>query len=36
MEKVAELHKALLQNDFRECFDAWRAHLEQYITGDGS
>jgi hypothetical protein len=36
MEEVAELHKALLQNDFRGCFDAWKTHMEQYVTGDGN
>jgi len=36
MENVAELHKALLPNDFRGCFDAWKTHMEQYVTGDGN
>ena len=34
MEKVAELHKALFQSDFRGCFDVWKTHVEQYVTGD--
>jgi hypothetical protein len=36
MEKMAELHKAFLQNDFRVCFDVWKARMEQYIIGDGN
>jgi hypothetical protein len=33
---MAELHKALPQNDFRGCVNALKAHTERYVISDGN
>jgi len=35
-KKTAELLKAVPQNDFRRCFEAWEARMGRYVTSDGN
>jgi hypothetical protein len=36
MEKMAELLKAVAQNDVGGCFEAWRARVERRVATDGN
>jgi hypothetical protein len=32
---MADLLKALSQNDYRRCFEAWKARVGRYVASDG-